>query len=448
MHRIEDIEIINSNIDKLSNKAMLIYKTSYEPTLSESTSIYNELLNFIIKKKRIVYGGYAQNELILMKNSNDGFYKDVDTPDIEFYSFEPIKDLIELCDYLKSKKFKYVQGSEGLHEGTYKIFVNFVNYCDITYLPKNIYDNCKYIENKKMLRLADPYFMLIDIYRVFTDPMTSYWRLDKTFKRYLRVYKYYPLTLTNTNIFFGSLSNENILQVIRKEIIHNSNYIVVGSYAYNYYIKKVNNDTIKINFYEIITENINIEAQKIYIKLKKIYNDKITIKEYYPYFDYFDYRVEFLYENCVILRVYNNNNRCIVFNESITKKTKFGTTQIILLYLLSNYNYYITNRNILESNNYISMFLKLSKAKNIYLDKKNITVLNNSPFQEFKFNCIGKPVSLERLDRLNMIKKRIENKPLKFRYEPKNDIGNAPAYVFDNLSGNQVLNQKYFIIKI
>ena len=448
MHRIEDIEIINSNIDKLSNKAMLIYKTSYEPTLSESTSIYNELLNFIIKKKRIVYGGYAQNELILMKNSNDGFYKDVDTPDIEFYSFEPIKDLIELCDYLKSKKFKYVQGSEGLHEGTYKIFVNFVNYCDITYLPKNIYDNCKYIENKKKLKLADPYFMLIDIYRVFTDPMTSYWRLDKTFKRYLRVYKYYPLTLTNTNIFFGSLSNENILQVIRKEIIHNSNYIVVGSYAYNYYIKKVNNDTIKINFYEIITENINIEAQKIYIKLKKIYNDKITIKEYYPYFDYFDYRVEFLYENCVILRVYNNNNRCIVFNESITKKTKFGTTQIILLYLLSNYNYYITNRNILESNNYISMFLKLSKAKNIYLDKKNITVLNNSPFQEFKFNCIGKPVSLERLDRLNMIKKRIENKPLKFRYEPKNDIGNAPAYVFDNLSGNQVLNQKYFIIKI
>ena len=150
----------------------------------------------------------------------------------------------------------------------------------------------------------------------------------------------------------------------------------------------------------------------------------------------------------MILRVYNNNNRCIVFNESITKKTKFGTTQIILLYLLSNYNYYITNRNILESNNYISMFLKLSKAKNIYLDKKNITVLNNSPFQEFKFNCIGKPVSLERLDRLNMIKKRIENKPLKFRYEPKNDIGNAPAYVFDNLSGNQVLNQKYFIIKI
>ena len=52
MHRIEDIEIINSNIDKLSNKAMLIYKTSYEPTLSESTSIYNELLNFIIKKKK------------------------------------------------------------------------------------------------------------------------------------------------------------------------------------------------------------------------------------------------------------------------------------------------------------------------------------------------------------------------------------------------------------
>ena len=37
-------------------------------------------------------------------------------------------------DYLKSKNFKYVQGSTGLHEGTYKIFVNFINYSDMDIL--------------------------------------------------------------------------------------------------------------------------------------------------------------------------------------------------------------------------------------------------------------------------------------------------------------------------
>ena len=276
MYRDEDIDIIKNNIDNITQEAMKIYKTNNEPTLAESKLVYTEILNFIKEKNRIIYGGYAQNNLILMKNVDDGFYKDIDTPDIEFYSPEPLADLINLCDYLKSKNFKYVQGSEGIHEGTYKIFVNFINYSDITYISKNIYDNCPYIENNEGLRLAHPNFMLIDIYRVFTDPMTSYWRLEKSFKRFLRLYRYYPVINKNDNIFFESLTSNEILRTIRKKIIHNSNYIVVGSYAYNYFVKKINKPNIKINFYELITENIKEEGIKIYKILKEIYGNKIT----------------------------------------------------------------------------------------------------------------------------------------------------------------------------
>jgi hypothetical protein len=279
--------------------------------------------------------------------------------------------------------------------------------------------------------------------------MTSYWRLDKSFSRYLKLYKNYPIVNTNKEIKFTNLTPENILTVIRKRIIHNSNYIVVGSYAYNYYIKKINPDLkIKINFYELITENLKQEAKIIYDKLKALFGNKITITEYYPFFEFFDYRVEFLYEDKIILRLYNNNNRCIVYNESEKKKTKFGTSQLTLLYLLSNYNYYLVNKNNHEANNYLNMFINLIKSKNDYLDKYNITVLDHSPFQDFKFTCVGKTIPSERLDKLDIMKKKQKGKLLKFRYDPQNKTNTIPEYIFDNISGNQVINNKNLIIKI
>lgn len=450
MYREEDIEIIKSNIDNIIEKAMVIYKSNNEPTLEESRKIYTVILNFIKDKKRIIYGGYAQNKLITEKNEDDGFYKDIDTPDIEFYSYNPLQDLVELCDLLYSKNFKYIQGSEGLHSGTYKIFVNFENYCDITYISKNIYDNCPHITTKDNLKIADPSFMLIDIYRVFTDPMTSYWRLEKSFKRYLRLYKYYPINKYQKDniIKFTNTTNENILNKLRKLIIHNSDYIVIGTYAYNYYIKKIKMEPININFYEIIISNIKKESIKIYKKLLKIFGKKITVKEFFPFFEYFDYRIEFLYNNQVILRVYNNNNRCIVYNDSKTKKTKFGTSQLVQLYLLSNYIYYMINRNTRESNNYLNLFLNLNKAKDEYLTVHNLNVIDNSPFQEFKLNCIGKSIKLDRLERLEIIKKKDKGLPLKYRYEPTHNPGKVPEYIFNNSSGNQVINQKKLIINI
>jgi hypothetical protein len=222
---------------------------------------------------------------------------------------------------------------------------------------------------------------------------------------------------------------------------------VVGTYAYNYYIKKTDLDPVNINFYEIITSNINV-ATKIYKKLEKLFGKKITVKQYFPFFEYFDNRIEFLYNDKVILRVYNNNNRCIVYNESTTKKTKFGTSQLVQLYLLSNYIYYLINRNSVELNNYLNLFINFNKAKNDYLTKHNIDVIVNSPFQEFKLNCIGKSIKLDRLNMLEIMKKKDKGVPLKFRYEPSNKPGKIPDYIFKNSSGNQIINPKFLIINI
>ncbi len=440
MYREEDIDQIKLNVEYIKEQAMIKYKSENEPTYDESNNVYKTLLEFIKNKKKIIYGGYAQNLLIKTKNHIDAFYKETDIPDIEFYSFEPLKDAIELCNFFYEKEFKYIQATEGLHPGTYKIFINFINYCDISYLSKNIYIKCPTIMLNGLL-LTHPHFMILDTYRIFTDPMTSYWRLDKVFNRYLKLVKYYPFEKPQNNEL--NIKN-NDLKKIRKNIIHKSNYIVVGFYAFNYYIKKIKSKTINVPFYELISIDFENDAKNIYKKLNKIYKNKIVIKEFSPFYEFFDQRIEYYIDNNLILKLYGNNSRCIVYRYSEKKKTYFGTNQLIFLYLLSNYYYHIINNNKQMANIYYYMLYNLQLAKNIYLDNNNKTVLDKTPFEDFTYNCNGIPVDVKRNSMLNNKKKGLKKK---FSYEPKGNTVTIPDYKFENTSGNEILNEKYLVLK-
>jgi hypothetical protein len=446
MYRIEDIDEINKNINKIQDAAILEYKTNYEPTLAEYKIVNSLILDFIKKKKRIIYGGYAQNLLIKKKNIDDIFYTEVHTPDLEFYTHEPVSDVIELCNFLKSKNFKYISGQEGVHEGTYKIFVNFENYCDISYLPKNISDNCLKIEANGV-QYTHPYFMYIDFFRMFTDPLTSFWRLDKAVCRFLKLIKNYPFTEAKKTMIINE-TDKDILKTIRRKIIHKSKYIVIGKYAYNYYIKKNDESAIDIDFYEIITSDYEKEIQNIYnILVKYLNKDNITVKEYVPFFEFFDKRSEYYYKNKLIFKVYGNNNRCIVYKYSEKKECYFGTFQLVFLYLLSNYNYYIINNNNIEANNNYYMLYNIIKAKNNYLNKHNKTVMDKTPFEEFIIICIGKAVEPKRESFIKRHENRKKGLKSSFIYEPNNNTIKIPKFIFDNKSGNQIINSKQQILK-
>jgi hypothetical protein len=439
MYRVEDIDDIRKNIKSIQDKAMLTYKTNYEPTLTESKTVYNYILEFIKSRKRIIYGGWAQNELIKNKNKEEAFYKEIEIADIEFYSYEPVKDAIDLADFLKSKNLKYISVQGGIHEGTYKIFVNFINYCDISYLAKNICDNCLKIELNGLL-YAHPAFLYIDIFRVFTDPLTSYWRLDKSFDRYLKLNRYYPLKESTNNFFRIKKTDDEIINKVRKNIIHNSKLIVIGKYAYNYYVQKVNEKKIDIDYYELISTNFEIDTKYIYNKLQKLFpKNKISFKKYYPFFEFFDRRYEYYCDNTLILKLYGNNERCIVHHESTKKRCLFGSSQLVYLYLLSNYNYHIINKNSQEENNHLLMMLNINKAKNKYLEKHNKTVVDKTPFQEFIIKCIGTPYDPIRESRLLGKEKNKKGLRSKFNYEPSGNPGKMPIFVFSNSSGNQII---------
>ncbi len=398
MYRQNDIDIITHNIDKLEDGAREIYLKNNEPTIEEIDSVFKIIKDYIRNNDLIVYGGYAQNSLIKIKNPDDVFYKKIDLADIEFYSHEPLKNLIELRDILHKKEFKHIEGKEGMHPGTYKIFVNFQAYTDFTYMPKNIFNKCPTIKIEGM-RMTAPHFMLIDAYRVYSDPMTSYFRLRKTFTRFTKLIEHYPFnenTVYNKieyNVDLDEKQYDKIIYFIRKKIIQKNKLIVVGHHAFNRLMKKAKMSTqyfIQEPFYQLISIDYKNDKNKIYKILQDNFKN-IRYQEYHQFFQFFDKSVEFYYNKQLILRLFGDNERCIVYKYSDKKKTYFGSLQLQILYILSNYNLGIIRENKFNQIVYLTMLTRLFKARDKYLETNNRNILDDTPFQEFTLECIGEP---------------------------------------------------------
>jgi hypothetical protein len=442
MYRPIDEEIILKNLSKLEEEAKMIYLNKYEPTIHEIRNVYNDIMNFIKDKNRIIYGGFAQNSLIKEKNERDVFYKETDIADVEFYSPDPIGDTIDLVDFLSKKNYKFSEGKEGVHPETYKIFVNFINYCDISYMPKNIYDNCPTIKING-IRFTHPHFMLIDAYRVYSDPMTSYFRLTKTFTRFNKLINYYPL---DEDMLYNKLKpsssldkkkGEEILDFIRKSIIHDSELVVVGHYAFNQLMKLSSApETYLIDcyYYQIISTNYSEDIQRIHNMMKKRFPN-VVVKKYHPFFQFLDRSTEFFINNTLILRVYDANQRCIVYRKSDKKKVYFGTAQLIFMYNLIQYNINKIRRNEFNIATYGSMLIRQIKSRDRYLEEHHKTVLDDTIFKEFSMSCIGEPKDLLRESFLTAQKKREQGKQAKFLYKPTGQPGRKPNFRFDNSSG-------------
>jgi len=456
MYRQKDIVDIDKNINKIKDEAIYEYKKQNEPTLDESSQVCKVIIDFIKRKKRVVYGGYAQNLLIINKNKKDGFYKEIngafynwpDLADIEFYTPYPIDDLIELTEELYSHKFNNIESIEGMHNGTYKIYVNFLNYCDISYIPTHIYNTMPIITAHD-IKCTHPHMMMVDAFRIFTDPLTSFWRLDKTILRFQKIFKYYPIDESNNNLKIKLSENKDINDFICQKIIHNSKLIVVGFHGFDYYVKKSipKNALNNYPYYELISIDLEEDAMDIYKILKDKFKTKITVKEFSPFFTFMDRRVEFYHENKLCLRLFGSNKRCIVYNYSDIKTTTFGTNNLVMMYLYFDYYLAYINKDSINTKLYLNLIGKFYNAKNKFLNSNNKSIVDESPFKDFTCKCYGTQIDPIRLSKLEELNKRKQNKMVKYRYNPTGKAGATPDYKFDNISGNEILIKNHLIIK-
>lgn len=467
----KDLELLKNNMDDIQTEVdkQVLYKV--EPTKKEQDAIVKIVMDFIKRKKRKIYGGFALNKILINKNPKDAIYSEYEAPDIDFYSPDPLRDLIELVNLLHDAGFKHVIGQEAQHEETYKIFVNLQDYVDISYVPKKIYNKMPFVTIDD-INYIGPFFIMIDRFRMFTDPLVSSFRWTKEMPRLSLLQKYYPIKnidrpLTSVPKIPTDKKTDikQLLNTVFNFLINRKTTITTGWYAYNYFIneskfKSKNITPVEIPYYEFISTDYVNDANELIKTLKKEnpkLADKVGTIEYYPFFQFTGFSATITYDSVPIAKISDYNHRCtpfvnvkpINFDNSKTDIKKndiiqMGSFSLVFLMNMFDVVKYRTNDMKNESYMHRTILSNLLKIKKYYLNKNNKNILDNTIFKDFIIDCIGDIKTLFRDSYERKQKKKEQNKPYVFKYEPES--GNVktepPNYIFANSAGTPIKNEK------
>lgn len=476
MYSLKDLELVKDNIEPIIERIEIDKLNIYEPTRDEQMRAINIVLKFIKDKKRKVYGGTAQNKLVVNKNPKDSFYPDHEIPDIDFYSPEPLQDMKEICDLLYESKFgdNIIEGREAQHKETYTVFVNYENTCDISYVPKYIYNKMPFVEIDG-INYVHPSFIYIDLYRVLSEPHFSSRTWGKHFGRLMLLQKYYPFKSYKEKLNSAyDAKNKNldpklleINKYILNEIKNKESHIIVGQYAYNYLLNEShilnskNGSTFKyinIPLIQIISTNYMYDAPTLISKLRNYDND-ISFVESYPFWQYTGYNVVAYYKEVPIIHITSHNGRCTpikkcnfktFYDNKIIEDNKsfvqLGSFDVIFLSnLISGFRCKVNDLN--DKYVYHNIFTShLIEMRSYYFEKFNKTLLDNTLFQTFVPTCIGEgkdPVKTTLKERRQKI---LAHKPATYKYVPGKNL-EVPDFKFANTSGNPIINKNFKITK-
>ncbi len=355
--------------------------------------------DFIKRKNLVCYGGTAINNIL---PEEDKFYnKEVEIPDYDFFTDNALNDAKELADIYYDDGFTDVEAKSGIHEGTYKVFVNYIPVADITQLPNPIYKSIK----KDALRVngilyAPPNFLRMSMFLELSRPDGDTSRWEKVLKRITLLNKNYPLTSINCNNvdFQRKMSNQEnedeIYENVKNTFI-NQGVVFFGGYAvslYSQYMprnlrKKLN----KIADFDVLSNDPETTAEIVKERLKDIgvKNTKIIKRD--PVGELVPLHYEIKIGNDTIAFIYKPI-ACHSYNNLITKRQKVKIATIdtmlsfYLAFLYADKPYY---NQFLDRILCISKFLFDVQQKN-RLQQKGL-------LRRFSITCYGHQMTLEEI---------------------------------------------------
>jgi hypothetical protein len=426
---LEDCElaILRMAVDKAQEKEGIAIVNS-----PEVKKIINVVEEFLKKRKLIAYGGTAINSILPIE---DQFYnKNTEIPDYDFFSPNAHQDAKDLADIYYKNGFQEVEAKNGIHEGTYKVFVNFIPVADITFLNKSIFQVLqKEAISKKGILYAPPNFLRMSMYLELSRPAGDVSRWEKVLKRLTLLNKNFPLKANDCwKIDFQrkmeNTENINIYDVIKNTFIK-ENVVFFGGFAISLYSRympsklkhkfKKNPDFDVLSIEPLKTANSvkhaldNIGIQNVSIVKRESIGEIISL--------HYEIKVEkdtvaFIYEPmaCHSYNIININNQAIKIATIDTMLSFY------LAFLYSNKDYYDINR-ILCMSQYLFKVQQHNR-----LNQKGL-------LKRFSIECYGHQETLEEM-RANKNKLFLSLKNKKntkeyeihfMRYRPDNKIINA-----------------------
>jgi hypothetical protein len=188
MSRIQELV----SLAKAAAAEAAAYQERFAAEDTEARKIVDTMERFLRTKGRVVYGGAAINAHL---PADKKFYDPtLYLPDYDFMTQDPLQDCADLIRAFQSEGFIEVEAKFGIHEGTYKVFVNFRAAADITYMPPDIYERVLR-DSKKIggIHYASVNFLRMNMYLELSRPAGMVSRWEKVYERLLLLNEEYPL---------------------------------------------------------------------------------------------------------------------------------------------------------------------------------------------------------------------------------------------------------------
>jgi hypothetical protein len=165
--------------------------------------------DFLKKQHRLCYGGQAINAHLPAKYK---FYDpEYSIPDYDFFTPNQDRDISTLVKMLKKAGFLEISAREGMHEGTIKIYVDYVPVADMTAIDPKLYR----ILSKREYRIdgisyLDANTLRMLMYLELSRPRGEVSRWGKVFERLALFNEFVPVSQCEVakDAFKGGLSEE------------------------------------------------------------------------------------------------------------------------------------------------------------------------------------------------------------------------------------------------
>jgi hypothetical protein len=110
------------------------YESAHDPQVMKSIEVVE---NFLRKRHRLCYGGQAINAHL--PKAYQFYNPEYSVPDYDFFTPSQKGDLLLLVKDLRAAGFVEIYVREGMHEGTFKIYVDYVPVADMTAIDPSLY---------------------------------------------------------------------------------------------------------------------------------------------------------------------------------------------------------------------------------------------------------------------------------------------------------------------
>jgi len=388
-----ELAILRQAVD--TNEKLAGQKIASSDEIKQMIEIVEE---FLKKKKLLCYGGTAINN-ILPKYAQ--FYnKEYEVPDYDFYSHDALTHAKELADIYHAAGYEHVEAKSGVHEGTFKVFVNFIPMADITSLHKELFDSLsKEAISVSGIKYVPANFLRMGMYLELSRPAGDTSRWEKVLKRLNLLNKHHPMKVNYdcSKVDFlrrmeDSSKSENIYTIMRDTFI-DQGVVFFGGYAASLYSrqmsKKGKSFVEKIPDFDVLHEKPEECATVIVERLNDAGINNIKTIHHKQIGEIIPKHIEIRYKNEILGFIYepiacHNYNTIQIKNSEINVASIDTIMSFYLAFLFVSTEYYFYDR-------------ILCMARYLFELEQRNRLSQNGVLKRFGPKCIGHQETMENI---------------------------------------------------